>query len=120
MAIWRPRSPQPLGSLAETLAKARDTGHPIVIRALTGAKGCGSSEEVEYLPNQFGALDPGPVAGARFDPQLGAGKHGGVGGAEAGRQVDIAVAPDDQRRAGEPGEVLTSPGEAVRVGVAIE
>src|SRR4051794_35047311 len=113
MPIWRPRSPQPLGSLAVTLAKARDTEQTIVIRALTGAKARGSGEKVDDLPDQSRALDPGPVAGAGHDLQSGIRKRGGVGLAEAGRQVDVAVAPDDQGGAGESAKVLAGLGEPV-------
>src|SRR4051812_6850942 len=79
--IWRPASPQPLGSLAPMAATARDTEHLIVIRALTAADAqvvvplsCISGLRnhaitrvpgygLEATSTAAGAGDPGPAAG---------------------------------------------------------
>src|SRR3954447_11825583 len=61
MPIWRPASPQPLGSLAVTLANARDTRQSIVIRGLTATKV--RPGDLETTEQATGAGDPRPAAG---------------------------------------------------------
>jgi hypothetical protein len=84
------------------------------------ASGRRSGDEIDDAIDDPAVVDPGPVPGGGDKIELRARQRRGVVGGELGRQIGVALAPDDQRRTGEAVEVGAGLGEPVRVGVAVE